>query len=246
MAAPPSRLIRLSPNHLRSTQISLGISLGIFSFATIGTLAIPETRPLAIFWSLWVAFAGVVLHTSRRERSYRVRLLADGVRRTQNNRTLNFREPQIARPQSLTTHYRITLTSPDLKQRLTLKLNEFDKLDQLALIEHCSQFLTPEQQIQHGKQWARLHARLLAPPKPFNVQKALWNAHIIWLISIVAIIIFLQSVDFTFPSGSTVWTPPIIAFATAAVIGALVVLDGLVAFAWFSNRPAALSPQQRT
>jgi uncharacterized integral membrane protein len=236
----PSKLpvVRLSPEYLRSTQVMLRISLAFFLFITIGTLILPETRPMSTFWALWVVFAAAALFTSRHDRSYRLRLLADGARRTQYNRTINWRGPHIVRPQSLTTSRLITLKSPDIRQRLTLNLNHFNKPDRIALIEHCSLFLTPEQQAQHGKQWARLHARLLAPPKPFNVHKALWDAHVVWLISIVAIIIFLQATDFTFPAGSTVWTPPIIGFATAAIIGALVVLDGLVALAWFSNRPA--------
>ena len=139
-----------------------------FSLVWLGmlleALSNPGGWPFVVFGAtIASAYVWFLFYITRLHRSYRLRLLPDGLRLTEFHRTSNC-EPQIVKPELLPRMFRIRLSAAGARQPLDLALKYFEPSDQLAIIEHCSLYLTPEQQVQHGKEWVQCHARLLRRP----------------------------------------------------------------------------------
>jgi hypothetical protein len=53
------------------------------------------------------------------------------------------------------------------ERNATINLGWLDtRREQAAVVEHCSQFLSTEQQAAYGSDWSQRYHRLLTPPKP--------------------------------------------------------------------------------
>jgi hypothetical protein len=165
-------------------------------FPLAGTRALPV---VALFASFWLVMAIVVYFDERWARTFRVRLLPDGIRITRWNRTFDFSEPAIVQPQNPLSLRTIVLQSG--KQKLQLPLLRFKRREQAILLEHCSQFLTPQQQRTCGQQWARRYAALITDGKPKPVDLlSIWNvitACMVVSILVVPLILESQRTGFT-------------------------------------------------
>lgn len=124
---------------------------------------------LAIFL-LWCVIELAMWHALY----FELRLLPDGIQLSSWGRTRTIIEPRIVAAYGLHPRGFIFLDDAgasaswsSLFLRTTICLSHFSRRqDKAAIVAHCSQFLTPEQQSRHGKHWANVYYSLIAPPKP--------------------------------------------------------------------------------
>ena len=153
-------------------------------FPSAGTRAWPVVALFTIFWLL---IAVVVQFDERWARTFRVRLLPDGIRITRWNRTFDFVDPAIVQPQNPMSFRTIVLHSGT--QKLQLPLFRFKRHEQAILLEHCSQFLTPQQQRTCGQQWARRYATLITDGKPKPVDLlSIWNVITVCMVVCILVV----------------------------------------------------------
>lgn len=206
-------------------------------FPAAGLRAVPV---VALFASFWLLMSVVVYFDERWARTFRVRLLPAGIRITRWNRTIEVSEPIVLRPEQLGNNRTIVLRSG--QQKLLLPLLRFKRREQAILLEHCSQFLTPEQQRTCGQQWARRYAALITDGKPKHVDLlSIWNvitACMVVCILVVPLILESQRAGFTTQEW---WREPevrrllLTSLAGVVAFGPLF-FAGLWALDWLSRR----------
>lgn len=208
---PLSRRVIRTRHHKESAVFTFsGLFFG--GFGILGVIAIlldarddRRALPGFVFFiglaslSIWQA-----VRVRIRERAFKLRLLPDGLRVVDRGKTTTLRNPTI---ESAGRLQRIILKQGE--QQIDLDLEHFAFRDQAILLEHCSQFLTTEQQAAHGAKWARRYAWLITPPKQQNLLD-LWK--IICIGVVISLLIspyFIEITRIHFPLGVSPWTPEI-------------------------------------
>lgn len=207
-------------------MVVLAVPLLLMAFSCLSSPGDVKLAVVPLSMAGWGFF--VTTMVNRNFRTHKLRLLPSGVRVTENQQTTNWLDPEIARPQSLKNRSAILLSSADHKRPLEIELKYYELADQLAIIEHCSRFLSPEQQVQHGKDWIQFHAKLIAPPKPLHFPTELYRIHLSWLVCVLICLGIVQLSEINFPAGYTIWTPPMTLFVSCLLgVGLLFLYAGL-------------------
>lgn len=202
------------------------IILSALMFPAAGTRALAVVAPFAGFW---IVGAIAVYFDERWARTFRVRLLPAGIRVTRWNRTIEVAEPTVLRPEQLANCRNITLQSG--QQKLQLPLFRFKSREQAILLEHCSQFLTPEQQRKRGKQWAQRYAALITDGKPKPVDLlSIWNVITVCMVVCILVVpLILESQRSGFTAREWWLEPEVHRLLLTSLAG--VVTSGLFLFA---------------
>lgn len=240
-------VLRYEP-HTQSAAFLGGFLLFAALAAAVGTQVSPFNI-FTLFALIPLIFAVVVEINDRR---YRLRLLPQGLRVTDCGSTTNLHSPEIKNPQAIGTCLELRLRSGD--RELELRLSKFSRHDRALIVEHCSQFLTAEQQAEWGERWARKHAEWQKPPKPSEWRTtflSLWRT--VCVAAAVCIVgwplLFELVHDRSLEIGSP-WEVPEIRFLfyvvqialVAAPLGFLVLGAACFGLDWLSRQAARMLP----
>lgn len=150
----------------------------------------PDSPEDAEWWQLFVftAITWLLLGVGLKllffwQTSFELQLLPGAVRITKWGRTTLLIEPEVVGGNIID---RIHLRAGQVSSSIPLYcLNQLE--EKAAVIEHCSQFLSAEQQARDGRRWARLYYRLITR-KPLD-RRRLLRATVVCLLVCGAVVI---------------------------------------------------------
>ncbi|WP_254509300.1 hypothetical protein [Anatilimnocola floriformis] len=152
----------------------------------------PKEPLLVLIGGLWV-LVGVATELSMRfSQSFELQLLPGGVRLKSW-----WRDELLIEPEVVGGRIRLTdeITLREGKKRATICLGWFtDRRIRAAIVEHCSQFLTNEQQAEFGRDWSTRYHRLLTCRKPTNPYHLLVFYTIVFAIGSVVLMSYIEYV----------------------------------------------------
>lgn len=123
----------------------------------------PTAAALVALAAMWLAIGTGLELTLLWARTFELQLLPSAVHVTKWGRTVKLIQPQIVGG-SLWNDV-IRLQAGQVSASISLNsLNQRE--DKAAVVEHCSQFLSAEQQARYGRRWAERYYRLITPVKP--------------------------------------------------------------------------------
>lgn len=197
------RILRIEGELLRSPRDRWQARLWMHAFVAIFPAIIafsPSRSPeapsraeaLLVVTGLWIA-AGVQIEYAMRFRAnFEVQLLPGAVRVKKWSRDELLIEPEVVGGRIAWNQIRLRAG----ERSASIGLGWFNsRQDRAAIIEHCSQFLTAEQQAAYGHEWARQYHKLLAapkPPKPPTVHGMLRTIGITYLIGFAICLVTLE------------------------------------------------------
>jgi hypothetical protein len=171
------RILRIESELLRSPRDRRKARLLMHAFFAMFTAVIafsPAPNPkaprpadvLLLSTGLWIAASVQIEYSLRFRANFEVQLLPGAVRVKKWGRDELLIEPEVVGGR--VAWNQIQLRAGD--RSASIGLGWFNsRQDRAAVIEHCSQFLSAEQQAAYGHEWARQYYKLLTarkPPKP--------------------------------------------------------------------------------
>ena len=123
-----------------------------------------KLQGMSLFGGLGIGVASLCEILFRFSQAFELQLLPGAVRLKNWRQDVLLIEPEVVGGRIGWFADRITLRAGDRSG--SLNLSWFSKRQvQAAIVEHCSQFLSAEQQAKFGREWADYYHRLLAPRK---------------------------------------------------------------------------------
>ncbi len=133
----------------------------------------PVERLRALLWlsGMWVVGTVGMELLLRSRLAFELHLLPGAVRLKTWRRNILLIEPEIVG--GCIDEFRNQIKLRAGAQTATIRLGWFSRRgsERAAIVEHCSQFLTAEQQAEFGPKWAEQYYQLLTPRKPPQPQK---------------------------------------------------------------------------
>jgi hypothetical protein len=123
-----------------------------------------KQQAVMLVGGIWLVIGVAIEVALRHKEQFELQLLPGAVRLKNWSQDVLLIEPEIVGGRIGWFSDQISLRSGN--NSCTIRLSQFNKHKQAAIIEHCSQFLTNEQQALFGREWAERYYRLLAPRKP--------------------------------------------------------------------------------
>jgi hypothetical protein len=159
------RRVKMSPQAMRGTAIVVHSVLAMVMLVMLFYWRwLPESDmlPAIVMMSIYWLLACVGLLQGSWARSFELQLLPGAVQITKWGRTTLLIEPEVIGGRVGNV---ICLRSGEITASIPVyALPQMH--DRAAVVEHCSQFLSPEQQALYGSDWAKQYCRLITPRKP--------------------------------------------------------------------------------
>lgn len=176
---------------LMHSLCAVGIGMIAFNPPPANQEGMTQPQALLFLISGWVLLGVLLECLFRFTTSFEVQLLAGAVRVKNWWRDELLIEPEIVGGR-ITWLNEIRLRAGE--RSASIRLGWFPKRqEQAAVIEHCSQFLSPEQQAAYGHEWAKRFHRLITPAKPPTARGMLWSFGITYGIGWLLIIACCES-----------------------------------------------------
>jgi hypothetical protein len=158
----------------------------------------PENRGIVAAYFGMFAAPPILLELSNRwKSSYELQLLPYGVRHSVWGLTTELIEPEIVGGRWLRWTQKIRLRAGNQEASISL-LNFSHRGDRAAIIEHCSQFLSPQQQAEFGREWSKAYYEIITPPK-LNVLRTLAICGAFYVLGCCFVIAITECILWRFP-----------------------------------------------
>jgi hypothetical protein len=173
----------------------------LVSLCAVGVYDEPENAVLAymlvVFGLTWLGTTLLMELLIRQNAVFELQLLPSGIRLTNLDGTVELIEPEIVGGKWSRWWQLIKLREG--KQEVMIPLSRFrHNHERAAIIEHCSQFLSPKQQAEFGPEWTRAFYELITPAKA-NLRRLLLVMVPVVGLGIVGVVAITEGVLWAYP-----------------------------------------------